>query len=288
VSTTFTPEGRRGGGGGGLAGLAAQLGAAGLVSDGGQSPAFYLDLLRSPAVLGRVVDATYADSAGRRRTYVQINRIGGRSPAEQRVNALEDLGKRLGTSLSPKTGVLKATVVTTSPALSRELADTLVASLNEFNLMRRQSQAGAERRFVERRLAEARTELRLAEERMENFLSRNRVYQNSPELMMQRERLDRDVMLRQGVLTTLAQSFEQARIDEVRDTPVITVIEAPETPGVPDRRKPFAPLALAVVIGGALGVAGAVALDRRGARRATRATAGVRADYARAAGEELR
>jgi uncharacterized protein involved in exopolysaccharide biosynthesis len=36
----------------------------------------------------------------------------------------------------------------------------------------------------------------------------------------------------------LAQAYEQARIEEVRDTPVITVIEAPMLPARPDPR-PF-------------------------------------------------
>jgi hypothetical protein len=42
-------------------------------------------------------------------------------------------------------------------------------------------------------------------------------------------RLQRQVDLRQQVYVALAQSYEQARIDEVRTTPVVTVVEAPET-----------------------------------------------------------
>ena len=59
--------------------------------------------------------------------------------------------------------------------------------------------------------------------------------------------------LRQQVYTTLVQSFEQARISEVRDTPVITVLQAPFLPPADDRRLVlFA--ALGIVLGGMAGV----------------------------------
>ena len=61
--------------------------------------------------------------------------------------------------------------------------------------------------------------------------------------------------LRQQVFTTLAQSYEQARISEVRNTPVITVISAPE--GSAARvRKPL-PMAL---VGGLIGLLLALAV----------------------------
>jgi hypothetical protein len=34
----------------------------------------------------------------------------------------------------------------------------------------------------------------------------------------------------------LAQAYEQSKMDEVRDTPVITIIQPPETPLMPDAK----------------------------------------------------
>jgi uncharacterized protein involved in exopolysaccharide biosynthesis len=42
---------------------------------------------------------------------------------------------------------------------------------------------------------------------------------------MERERLQRDVNMRQQLYTSLAQALDEARIREVRDTPVISVVE---------------------------------------------------------------
>src|SRR5205814_260548 len=106
----------------------------------------------------------------------------------------------------------------------------------EFNTKRRQTQAAVERQFIEARLAEVRDEVATAEERLARFLRTNRLFQTSPELGFEHDRLDREVMLRQQLYTSLVQAYEQARIDEVRNTPVIVVVEQPRRPVKPESR----------------------------------------------------
>jgi uncharacterized protein involved in exopolysaccharide biosynthesis len=60
--------------------------------------------------------------------------------------------------------------------------------------------------------------------------------------------------MRQQVFTSLSQSFEQARISEVRNTPVITVVERPEEPARPDGRRLKLRAIVGLILGGALGV----------------------------------
>ena len=43
------------------------------------------------------------------------------------------------------------------------------------------------------------------------------------------DRLERQVSVRQELVTAMAQAYEQARVDEVRNAPVITVIDQPES-----------------------------------------------------------
>src|SRR5262249_12779384 len=144
----------------------------------------------------------------------------------------------------------------------------LLAEMNTFNMESRQSQAGAERRFVEQRLNELKDSLRAAEDRLQAFLQRNRDYENSPQLSFQQQRLAREVSMQQDMVTGLAQSFEQARIEEVRDTPVITVIDKPEIPVERDRRGLIKKGLLAIVLGGVLGLG--VAFVREGMARGRR------------------
>ena len=63
---------------------------------------------------------------------------------------------------------------------------------------------------------------------MEGFLRQIRRYDQSAQLQFEHERLQREIELRQQVYITLVQAFEQVRVEEVRNTPGISVLESPE------------------------------------------------------------
>ena len=73
----------------------------------------------------------------------------------------------------------------------------------------------------------AQDDLEIAEHELQIFLQRNRSYKDSPALTFEASRLERIINLRQQVYTSLAQAHEQARLDEVRDTPVMTIVDSP-------------------------------------------------------------
>jgi len=169
-------------------------------------------------------------------------------------SAIEALRDLVSVSTDAETGVVEVSVSTRWPNLSRQVAERMIELVNRFNLERRQSQASAERAFIEEQVARAESSLHAAEDSLERFVSQNRRYQNSPELTLQFERLQRRVNLRQQVFTSLSESYEQSRIDEVRNTPVITVVEPPELPARPDPRRLALKGVLGLMLGGMVGV----------------------------------
>ncbi len=241
-----------------LIGLAAQFGFSVPGARGGETPEFYAGLLRSRELLKAAVETRYdlggaeATSQDRIATLVEYYRLEDEPPDVGVAKAMEKLRKDLRVRTRQETGVVEVDVTTRLPDLSHQVTVRLLALLNEFNLDRRQSQAAAERVFIEGRLREAEEELHEAEERLEAFLQRNRRYQQSPELTFEFERLQRRVNLRQQVYTSLAQSYEQARIEEVRNTPVITVVDPPEPPPRPDPRELLLKAILAMLVTGTL------------------------------------
>jgi uncharacterized protein involved in exopolysaccharide biosynthesis len=271
ANSTLTPQSRRSGSS--LSGLAAQFGLALPTGEGGQSPAFYADLLTSRQILGAVVDTKFeypSDTGTVRGTLVEIYRSKGATPALRRDGAIRQLAKSVQATTVQKTGVIDVAVTARHPELALLLSKRLIELLNEFNLHTRRTQAGAERRFTEQRLGEVRRDLRAAEDDLQRFLQRNRDYRNSPELNFQQERLQREVLLQQQLFSTLSESYEQAKIEEVRDTPVITVVEAPEAPVRPDPRglvrNSFLSLLLGTVLGMALAIGRAYARNARSLR----------------------
>jgi tyrosine-protein kinase Etk/Wzc len=141
-----------------------------------------------------------------------------------------------------------------NPSLAAQATSRILEELNRFNLSTRQTRAAAERRFTEQRLRDVQAELRAAEDELQRFLQRNRDFRNSPVLVFEQDRLAREVAMKQQLYTTLAQAVEQAKIDEVRDTPVITIIERPEVPVRPDSRGLIKKGVVAILVGGIIGV----------------------------------
>jgi uncharacterized protein involved in exopolysaccharide biosynthesis len=259
AESTLTPQSRRMTSN--LSGLAAQFGLALPGADAGQSPAFYADLLSSHQILGQVVDTKFeypSDTGVVRGTLVQIYRAKGDTPPLRRDAAIRRLAEDVEASTVQKTGVIELAVQARHPVLAQLISQRLIALLDQYNLHTRQSQAAAERRFTEQRLDEVRRDLRAAEDALQRFLQRNRDYRNSPELAFEQERLKREVSLEQQLYSTLAEAFEQAKIEEVRDTPVITVVEPPEAPVRPDPRGLLRNGLLALVLGALLGMALAI------------------------------
>ena len=223
---------------GGAAGLAAQLGVNVGGIDVSQSPGFYAALLKTPDVLGRLVDTTFvtSDNATPRPLEIIWN-VKGVDKRLRRAAVLSRLQAAISSSVGLRLDVVTLSVTTRDPLLSKRLADALLSEVNRFNLQTRQSRASAERRFAEGRMNEVRGELRVAEDALERFYKENRQPYLSAELELQKGRLSRRGELLSSTYTTLATAFERARIDEVRDTPLITLIQRPDTPVRADPRR---------------------------------------------------
>jgi uncharacterized protein involved in exopolysaccharide biosynthesis len=254
-STSFILQGNKAGSAG-VAGVAAQLGLAGPVGESWHQPAFYADLLRTREILEPVAAASYCSPCAPRRVELPLARILeiDAPDAPRRQEKVVNFLKRAVTpAIAPRTGMLTLKVETSSPWLSQQLAQRLLDGVISFNMGMRQSQASAERQFTERRLQEVAAQLRAAELELQDFLRTNRSYQGSPELRFRENRLAREVQFRQELYIALARAYEQARIDEVRDTPVLAVVERPNLPLRPDPRGTLLKAMFGAVLGAVVG-----------------------------------
>ena len=86
----------------------------------------------------------------------------------------------------------------------------------------------AEREFAGRRAAAALDSLHRAESALAEFRATNIDFSRSPRLATREVELQRRVTLAQQIYTTVAQRYEIANLESVRNTPVITVLDAPE------------------------------------------------------------
>ena len=221
-----------------LMGIAGQFGVPLRTGSSAPSPELYAALVTSPMVLEPISRELFSrDTMGAApESLAVLLRIRTRAPRRRQEKVVEKLQDVVTTSVDRRTGVIGLRVRTRYAAVSDRIAERILEELNAFNLHRRQSQARAEREFAERRAVEARAQLTTAENAARDFAMRNRVVSESPSLRLEVDRLEREVNLRQQLLMTTEQSLESARIREVQDTPVLTVLQEPLTRSVPDPR----------------------------------------------------
>jgi uncharacterized protein involved in exopolysaccharide biosynthesis len=269
ATATFLPGGSQADGGSGLAAAASQFGIHVPADGGSWGPPVYVKILGSSALLEPIALDTLdvAELGGRRMPFMDLFEIKGSSPALRLNTAVRLLGRIISPREVKALGAVEIAVTTQWPSVSLGLAERALRGVNQFNIETRKSQAAAEARFVGTLVTEAETALRDAEDRFQTFQQRNRVAA-SPELQFERDRLQREVTIRQEMYTSLLQSREDARIREVRDTPVITVLEDPRLPVLPESRGAALRTVLGFLSGTLVGIIAALfAHSLAGARR---------------------
>ena len=255
AASSFIPQ-SRGMNLGGVTALAAQLGVLPIGSETTEGPAFYADLATSRQLLGRLVDDSFTlgdDAGAETTTLLDWYEVEGETAAARRAAAIDRLRQDVDASVTTRTGVVRLRLTLSDPELAAAVNGQLLELLNEFNLRSRQTKAGQEREFIEQRMMEVGADLRAAEDRLADFMRQNREYTSSPELFLQYERLSREISLQQQLFVSLAESFEQAKIEEVRNTPVISILETPEVPVRPDARYLVLKAILAILAGALFG-----------------------------------
>lgn len=211
-------------------------------SSGGRADSVrLLDAVTRPNLLTRLI-APHPDSAHRE------------------LQALRELRNRVAADVNERTGVVTVVATFRDPVLAAAVANRLVDRVDEFNAHTTQTRARATRRFLEGRTNASAAELARAETALQQFYATNRTFQSSPRLTLEEERLKREVEIQQQVYLSLVQKLESARIDEVKDTPVLTRVEQ----ATPPPKKSFPKVSLFALSGAVLGAL--LALGRSVAR----------------------
>ncbi len=268
ATTSFVPEQALGSNNvsllGALGGLGSLLGDAGGASalaklKDGPSTEFFADVLTSTELMSATLRTPFTDPVdpGVRRPLLDLIDVTGPTAERRFGNGLRKLQKKVLVVISRKSSIVSLSVTLRDPALSASVANRMLELLNRFNLERRQRSSTEQRRFAEGRLGMARIELDSAERVRQEFLDANRSYYESPRLMAVYDQLDRVVRVKEGILIGLTKTFEESRVAEVRDTPLLTIVDVATPPDRPLQR-PLLWGGLAATVGVILGFVGVV------------------------------
>ena len=111
--------------------------------------------------------------------------------------------------------------------LSQQIAQNMYNSIVKYSNNITNVKAVEKKNFVSERLNQAKDSLNNAENNLLLFLESNKNLASSPNLMLQRERLQRDIDLYDQLYITLSDQLEIAKINEKDNTSTVFILDSP-------------------------------------------------------------
>ncbi len=218
------------GGTSGLGGIISQLGGT-VGGDPSESPNFYVHLLASRELLTRLLESKFADprpdNPRDSAALIDIMRIRNSDPQRRMELGVKQMTKAIKPGMDTRTNLVWFTVDARWGELSAEIANRLTELVSGFDREIRVSRAKSLRMFLQMRHDSAQAALRQAEENQRIFYERNRgIIAGSPGLRFEEQRITREVELASDLYVSLDKQLEVARIDEINDAALITMIDS--------------------------------------------------------------
>jgi Uncharacterized protein involved in exopolysaccharide biosynthesis len=234
---------------------------------------FYAELARSNSILIPVAAKTYTvttEKGTKSGPLATFEGVKGSTPLAAATIVAKDLPNQINVLASGRSGVVTLLVSDKDPQIAAQITMNILHELDSYSSTSRKEQAVAERKFVEGLLAESRQKLSDAEEQLARFRQQNRDWQMSPQLKIQDDQLNRDVDIAQQDYASLDASYQQARIEEVRDLSAIRIVEYPDVPVVPQRKEAARKTLIGLVTGLLVGIVIAFLRQRAEEKRRAR------------------
>ncbi len=236
------------------AGIAAQFGIS-MPGNSKEQKWVYPEIIKSRTLAKSMLQRKFnTKQFGDQKTLLEILTYGSESSnlgkdALETIAISQFLGM-VGVSEAIKTGINTITISGSEPGFVSEINFKLIEELDSHQKKYNRKKTSEARQFIEERIVDVEKELVAAEDSLQFFMDRNRRIENSPALQLERQRLLREVTVLTGVFTTLKQQYETTKIEEVKESDYIIVIDQPDVPLF--RAKPKKKLIL--ILSGLLGL----------------------------------
>ncbi len=143
------------------------------------------------------------------------------------INQMRDL---LDASYEAKTSIVHLNLEMQESELSAVVLNEIIAQLDEFMRKKRLANASEQVRWLSVRIGDVSEELKEAEEDLRRFREANRQVSFSPQLSVQQERLIRNVQVNSAIYVELRKQMELARLEEVKNTTIVNVLDVAQPP----------------------------------------------------------
>tara|TARA_B110000444_G_scaffold256960_1_gene294452 strand:- start:3972 stop:5030 length:1059 start_codon:yes stop_codon:yes gene_type:complete len=146
------------------------------------------------------------------------------------LDAFNSFTSMISISKNEKNGISSIIITTFEAKLAADVNQALIEELDSYQKSFNRKKTSKARQFISERIIDIEKELLLSEEKLKEFIGGNRRIQNSPTLLLGQQRLQREVSVLTSVFTTLKQQLETTKIEEVKESDYIVVIDPPLVP----------------------------------------------------------
>lgn len=120
---------------------------------------------------------------------------------------------------------IKINLRDSDPYLTEQIANEVVMSIINYSNEVSSVKAKEKKEFVSGRLSDIKNELLIAENELLLFLEKNKKLTSSPNLILQKERIERDINLYASLYISLSDQLELAKIDQNDTTSSIFLLD---------------------------------------------------------------
>lgn len=211
----------------GLAGLSGLASLAGVKVGETRLEDLYPAIIQSESILSQVIYHKYkTEEYPQPVDLIEYWEIEEETPLKSFEVALEELRDELSISVDRRTNVVTVSLHMKEPVLASDIVNKITEELDGFIRTKRKTNASEQREWIEARLEEVKRDLSRSEDSLRTFREKNRRIADSPHLLLEHERLSREVLINSTLYTELKKQYELAKIEEIKNIPVINVLDA--------------------------------------------------------------
>ena len=159
------------------------------------------------------------------------------------------LSKAISVIKTRKSPLLTMKVSLFEAKLSSDVADSIIIELDKIISNFRSSRILDKKTFVDSRLLDVNKQLIKAEEDLKVFRERNRNILSSPSLLLEQERLFREVQVQTQIYITLKNQYEMLQIEVAGGKKNIEVLDRPFPPFTNSNNSPFSIVVIYLILG---------------------------------------
>lgn len=219
------------------------------------SPGMYPKIIKSRILANELLVRKFNTfEFGYQKQLLQILTYGNKKPGvgvdTLKIYGYQVLKGMINVKRDTKTSVISINVSATEPQFAADLVLAIVEELDEFQQINKNNIIDKKIKFIQERIVKVKNDLENAENELKYFRESNRQMEGSAALLLEQERMTREIEVQKNIFIGLKQQIEITKIEEKGLSSMFQVLQSPEAPLKPNNQG----MKITVMISGILGL----------------------------------